>query len=675
MSADYFNRELSWLSFNQRVLHEALDTEKPFSQRLRFLGIFSNNLDEFFMIRVGALDDQIYAGYAKKDFSGFRPKETLAAIRERVLGLIDLQSEIAKQLLVEASEKKEFTLYGLGDLTPKQFKYLERYFVEEVFPTLTPMAVDFGRPFPLVLNKSLNLFAKLKGETERYITMQIPSFFSRFVKVESEGQGYVWIEDLIKHYFYFLLEGYEIESSTIYRVTRNGGLTIDDDEVATDLLQMIESSLKQRKWGDVLRLEIQKHCDPMLLNFLCEQFEVESSDVYPIKGPIDLTACMQLADVLAEDEPVITFKPVKTIGQEEDIFHRIRQGDVMFHHPFHAFDPVVNMIEQAAKDPDVLAIKQVLYRVGGNSPIVKALQVAANSGKQVTVLLELTARFDEENNIQWAKLLEKNGCHVIYGIQGKKTHAKITLIVRKEPDGIRRYVHLSSGNYNVNTSKVYTDIGIMTCHEEIAQDASKFFNILSGFVGQTDMRHLVAAPDHLKQYLIKLIEKEMEFARSGRPARIVAKMNSLVDREIIQALYLASQAGVQIQLIVRGVCCLVPQEKQLSENIWVKSIVDDYLEHSRLFYFHQNGLDTVFLSSADWMPRNLERRIELMIPIIDSTIKEHVIQVLNRYWNTMKKTHELLPTGLYQNCATADNEVSCQKQLEKFYYTLAVNGY
>ncbi len=670
MKREYFNRELSWLSFNQRVLHEALDHQRLPSQRLKFLGIFSNNLDEFFMIRVGGLDDQIYAGYTKRDLSGFRPKETLAAVRTEVLNHTKLQTEIFKDLVVHVLPQHSIDITAIETLSNRQMRFVERYFIEEIFPTLTPMAVDFGRPFPLVLNKSLNILARLKGEPKRYITMQIPGFFSRFVKVDTSGPVYIFLEALIKQNFHYLLEGFEIEATVIYRVTRNGDLILDDEEAA-DLLQVIEASLKQRKWGDVLRLEIEKDCDADLLSFLCNQFEIDSSDVYPTDGPIDLTACFDLSAILASDEVLNSYTPINKIDKDADMFSQIRANDLMFHHPFESFDPVVHFIQQAALDPDVLAIKQVLYRVGGDSPIVKALQEAANSGKQVTVLLELKARFDEENNIQWAKWLEKNGCHVIYGVQGKKTHAKITLVVRKEPEGIRRYVHLSSGNYNDKTSRFYTDIGIMTCHEEIAQDASKFFNILSGYVNQTDMQHLIAAPDHLKKRLIALIEKERDYATLGRPARILAKMNALVDSEIIQALYRASQAGVEVQLLVRGVCCLVPQSPGMSENIWVKSVVDDYLEHSRLFYFSQNGLDLVYLSSADWMPRNLDRRIELMIPVLDETLKVQLIEVLNRYWNAKLKTHVLLSTGLYQNCASEVSDLSCQKQLEQFYLALA----
>lgn len=669
----YINRELSWLAFNQRVLYEALDTERSLSQRLRFLSIFSNNLDEFFMIRVGAIDDQIYAGYSKRDPSGLRPTETMQEIRGQVRRLIALQSEIALGIFNEDLPAVGVRLLSWEALTQKERSYLEHYFVEEVFPTLTPMAVDFSRPFPLVLNKSLNVIARLLGEPKRYITMQLPGFFPRLVRTSRDGSGYVWLEDLVEQFLQLLLEGYKVSAASIYRITRNGDITIED-EGAEDLLQVIEASLRQRKWGDVLRLEIPKRCDEDLVSFLCEQFEIEREDIDWISGPLDLTCCNDLAELVdAEAEDSDSFSPIPVMAEGADIFERIREGDLLLHHPYHAFDPVVDFIETAARDPEVLAIKQVLYRVGGNSPIVKALQVAADSGKQVTVLLELKARFDEENNIQWAKLLEKNGCHVIYGIEGKKTHAKITLVVRREPEGIRRYVHLSSGNYNDKTARLYTDVGLFTCHEQIAQDASKFFNILSGYVNQTAMTHLVAAPEHLKPRLLELIAAEASYAASGRPAKIMAKVNALVDGDIIEALYQASQAGVVIQLIVRGVCCLVPQKKGLSERIWVKSIIDDYLEHSRLFYFHQAGDVQVYLSSADWMPRNLERRIELMVPVLSSTLKYHLIEVLDRYWQVQKKAHELLPTGHYLCCMALQETTSCQRQLEELYLTLSGN--
>lgn len=670
----YLNRELSWIEFNRRVLYEALDTERTLSQRLKFLAIFSNNLDEFFMIRVSALDDQIYAGYQKKDLSGMRPRETMQAIREKIRYMIGLQSEIAGCLLGGDLPNLGIEIKSIKDLDAIQIKRLERYFLEEIYPTLTPMAVDFGRPFPLVLNKSLNVLVRLKGDEKRYITMQLPAFFSRLVEVSTDRTSYVWLEALVIHFFEHLLEGYEVDKAIVYRITRNGDIAIAD-EVAEDLLQVIEASLKQRKWGDVIRLELPYGADEDLVAFLCNQFDIQEDYIDWVSGPLDLTCCFELSELVSAEEKQEDFVPIGSLKDSEDLFEHIRQGDILRHHPYQSFDPVVRFIENAAKDPEVLAIKQVLYRVGGDSPIVLALQQAANAGKQVTVLLELKARFDEENNIQWAKLLEKHGCHVIYGIEGKKTHAKITLIVRKEADGIRRYVHLSSGNYNDKTAKVYTDVSLFTCHEEIAQDASKFFNILSGYVNQTEMRHLVAAPEHLKTRLLELIDREAQFAKGGRKASIFAKMNALVDGDIIEALYKASTAGVEIRLLVRGICCLVPQREGLSDRISVRSVIDDYLEHSRLFYFYHGGDDKVFLSSADWMPRNLERRIELLIPILDLGLKQDIKLILETYWKANKKAHELLPNGLYWNCIFHKDEVTAQQELRTFYAALAFNDY
>lgn len=659
----HFNRELSWLAFNQRVLHECLDTMLALSERLKFCAIFSNNMDEFYMVRVSGLIDQVYAGYQKRDFSGKKPVELLSEIRETVVDLVKLQSEIAQDLLHSQLPHHGIQLVQWGELTPKQREALERYFVEHIFPVLTPMAVDFSRPFPLVLNKSLNLVAKLKGEEERYVTIQVPSVISRLVSVDGHMQRYMLLENVMMTFGHHLFEGYEIESIGVYRVTRSGDLNLKD-EIAEDLLGVIEASLKQRKWGDVIRLEVNGSIEPALLNFLIDEFEIGNDAVYHIDGPLDLSWLFNLSEDVRKTEGIAPYKP-KNFVYEGSIFEEIQKHDLFFHHPFESFDPVVEFIRSAAKDPEVLAIKQVLYRVGGDSPIVKALQDAANRGKQVTVLVELLARFDEENNIHWAKSLEKHGCHVIYGLSGIKTHAKITLVVRKEEDGICRYVHLSTGNYNDKTAKVYTDLSLFTCHEQIAQDASKFFNILSGYVNNTQMNQLITAPLNLKKRLIALIEKETVWAAQGRPARIMAKMNALVDYEVIEALYAASKAGVRVDLIVRGICCLIPQKPGLSENIRVVSIIGNYLEHSRLFCFHNNGENLVFIASADWMPRNLIKRIELMTPILDPQIKKQCLNIIEGYLETKAKSRCLLPSGLYMNQITEKGELSMQQRLER----------
>ncbi len=659
----HFNRELSWLAFNQRVLHECLDSRLVLSERLKFCAIFSNNLDEFFMIRVSGLIDQVFAGYQKRDFSGMKPIEQLRAIRGQVEDLVKLQSEIAQDLLQNQLPLHGIQLVEWGILAVNQKEALERYFVEHIFPVLTPMAVDFSRPFPLVLNKSLNLVAKLKGEDERYVTIQVPSVIKRLVPVDGHMQRYMLLENVIMAFGHHLFEGYEIEEIGVYRVTRSGDLNLKD-EIAEDLLGVIEASLKQRKWGDVVRLEVNAAIEPTLLKFLVDEFEIEEDSVYHVDGPLDLTWLFNLSEEMRKIEGVAAYKP-KSIQFEASIFEEIQKRDLFFHHPFDSFDPVVEFIKSAAKDPEVLAIKQVLYRVGGDSPIVKALQDAANRGKQVTVLVELLARFDEENNIHWAKSLEKHGCHVIYGLSGIKTHAKITLVVRNEADGICRYVHLSTGNYNDKTAKIYTDLSLFTCHEQIAQDASKFFNILSGYVNNTQMNQLVTAPLNLKKRLIALIEQETFWASQGRPARIMAKMNALVDYEVIEALYAASNAGVKIDLVIRGICCLIPQKPGLSENIRVVSVIGNYLEHSRLFCFFNNGEHLIFIASADWMPRNLFKRIELMTPILDPQIKKQCLNIIEGYLETKAKSRYLMPSGLYVSQITEKGELSMQQRLER----------
>ncbi|MCK8061446.1 MULTISPECIES: polyphosphate kinase 1 [unclassified Fusibacter] len=662
----FINRELSWLAFNQRVLHECLDTRKSVFDRLKFSAIYSNNLDEFYMVRVGGLLDQCKAGYTKRDITGLRPAEQLSLIHEKMNDATALQNEITDSLLKNELARLGLVVTRVSELNQDQKDSLKDYFLEMVYPVLTPMAIDMSRPFPLVLNKSLNILFKLKDDEDKFATVQVPSVLKRLVRVESDRHQYVLLEDLITHFCSLLFEGMDILSYGVYRPTRNGDLTIED-EGAEDLLGVIEASLRKRKWGEVVRLEIESDMPGELIKILKREFEVTREMIYPIAGPLDLTFLFHVYSFKQEFEPVIEHEP-EVYAVKETLFDDIRKQDIYLHHPYQSFSTVIDFISEAAVDPSVLAIKQVLYRVSGDSPIVKALALAANRGKQVTVLLELMARFDEENNIQWAKELERHGCHVIFGLPGLKTHAKITLIVRKESDGIRRYVHLGTGNYNDKTAKLYTDVGLFTCNEQIAYDASKFFNMLSGYTKESELRKLITAPQSMKPEIIRMIEQETYWSKRGVHSRIIAKMNALVDREVIEALYEASCAGVKIDLIVRGICCLRPGVDGMSENIRVISIIDDFLEHSRIYCFSSNGKHRTFISSADWMPRNLIKRIELLVPIEDETIKETIRRELDLYLKSTEKTRLMLESGEYIGLTSTENQYSAQHQLVEHYH-------
>lgn len=632
----YENRELSWLSFNQRVLDEAENNENPLFERLKFLAIVSSNLDEFFMVRVASIIGQIEAGYDKPDFSGMLPTEQYVAITRRAHAMTEDQSRIFKRSLVPALRKQGIQLnFEINKLDENQLEYLSSYFDSTLFPTLTPLAVDASRPFPLILNKSYNIgvFVK-KDEEELFATVQVPSVISRFIEIptsDTQLRQFVMLADVIKYYLDRLFHGYEVLCSYKYRITRSADLDLDEEE-AVDLLIEIEKSVKLRKWGEPIRLEIEDKASEKMVNYLKKALKLSEESVYRIDGPIDLTFLMKMYDLKGTKElkfPEYSSQIPKDLLGEEDLFEVISQKDIFLHHPFESFDPVINLITKAAKDKNVLAIKQTLYRVSGRSPIIQALTEAAESGKQVTVLVELKARFDEENNIQWARRLEKAGCHVIYGLVGLKTHSKVTLIVRKEEGGIKRYVHLGTGNYNDITARFYTDMGLLTANEMIGRDISLVFNALSGYSEPPKLHKIVMAPTHLREKFIHLIRKEASIAREGKDAKIICKMNSLCDQEIIRELYKASIDGVKIELIVRGICSLIPGIKGVSDNITVRSIVGKYLEHTRIFYFYQNGYDQVFLSSADWMPRNLDRRVELLFPVEAEHVKKRVLDALD----------------------------------------------
>lgn len=653
---NFYNRELSWLGFNYRVLSEARDKNIPLMERLKFLSITASNLDEFFMIRVASLKDMVHAKYTKKDIAGLTPKEQLAIISTGTHELVEKQYNTYNRSFLPALKHNGLTIVTQYEaLNAEQAEYVDRYFMREVYPVLTPMAVDSSRPFPLIRNKSLNIAAllmdKKRKDTIDFATVQVPSVLPRIVTIPSEKEGetcIILLEQIIEKNIQKLFLNYKVLDATPYRVMRNADLTIDEDEAA-DLLIEIERQLKKRQWGEAIRLEVEQGIDKRLLKILKKELQIQQEDIFTIRGPLDLTFLMKVYGMDGFDhlkeEPYIP-QPPKGLDMDGDLFDQIRQKDILLHHPYETFDPVVNFVRFAAKDPDVLAIKQTLYRVSSNSPIIASLAQAAENGKQVTVLVELKARFDEENNIVWARKLEKAGCHVIYGLVGLKTHSKITLVVRREEEGIRRYVHLGTGNYNDSTAKLYTDMGMFTCKRAYGEDATAVFNMLSGYSEPLSWNKLALAPTWLRTRFVELINRERDYAAMGKPARIVAKMNSLCDAGIINALYEASAAGVQIELIIRGICCLKQGVPGMSETIQVRSIVGTFLEHSRIFYFENDGSPEIYMGSADWMPRNLDKRVEILFPVEDPDLKKEIVHILHTQLADNTKAHLLQPDGL-----------------------------
>ncbi len=651
----YLNRELSWLEFNDRVLEEARDKHNPLLERVKFLAITCSNLDEFFMIRVASMKDLVNAGYDRPDPAGLTPASQLTAIAERTHQMVARQYSTYNRTLLPALHKEGIRILAWAELSDEQRLFAAEYFRSTVFPILTPMAVDAARPFPLIANKSLNLclwINQVDSDEETAPDMavvQVPSVIPRLVNLPSNsGHDFIFLENVILQHLDQLFSGVQIGPVSCFRIMRNADLDLSEEDAA-DLLKEIEKQLKMRQWGEVIRLEADADFDKTMLARLIEVLSIHEPDVYQISGPLDLTCLNQLYKLpnCAELKYADYESQPSPLFNQSDIFSSIRQRDIMLHHPFESFDPVIELVRCAAEDPDVLAIKQTLYRISGNSPIVRYLADAAERGKQVMVLVELKARFDEENNIHWAKKLEQAGCHVIYGLVGLKTHSKITLIVRRDDDGIRRYVHLGTGNYNDITANFYTDMGLLTCSESIGADASAFFNMLSGYSAPTTWHKLVLAPYWLRRELDRRIELESRHAQAGRPARIIAKVNSLVDTLLIDHLYQASQSGVKIELIVRGICCLRPGVPGLSENISVRSIVGRFLEHSRIFYFYNDGQEDLFLSSADWMPRNLDRRVELMFPIEDPQIWQRIMDVLSIQMSDTDRARLMQPDGQY----------------------------
>lgn len=657
-SEKFTNRELSWLDFNYRCLSEARDKNIPLMERLKFLSITASNLDEFFMIRVASLKDQVNAGYTKKDIAGMTSQEQIDQILHVTHSFMATQYTTYNRSFLPALKKEGLKIVTEYEkLTPEQADYVDTYFQQEVFPVLTPMAVDSSRPFPLIRNKSLNIGAllmdKKKKDTIDFATVQVPSVLPRIVMIPEDEDNcttMILLEQIIEKNIQKLFMNYKVLCATPFRVMRNADLTIDEDEAA-DLLIEIEKQLKKRQWGEAIRLEVEENIDKRLLKTLRRDLEIGEESIYKINGPLDLTFLMKVYGMKGfdhlKDQPYIPQQP-KMLDPERDLFEQIREKDILLFHPYESFNPVVDFVRKASRDPDVLAIKQTLYRVSSNSPIIASLAEAAENGKQVSVLVELKARFDEEHNIVWARKLEKAGCHVIYGLVGLKTHSKITLVVRREEDGIRRYVHLGTGNYNDSTARLYTDMGMFTCKQQYGEDATAVFNMLSGYSEPLGWNKLSLAPLWLRDKFLFLIRRETENAEKGRPAKIIAKMNSLCDPGIIEALYEASAAGVEIQLIVRGICCLKAGVPDLSETIHVRSIVGTFLEHARIFYFENNGDPEFYMGSADWMPRNLDKRVEILFPVEAQELKDEIEKILTIQLADTKKAHILMPDGTYE---------------------------
>lgn len=663
----FFNRELSWLKFNLRVLREAGVKTTPLLERLKFVAITASNLDEFFMVRVAGLWDQYENGINKRDAAGLTVKAQLEEISKAAHDQMKL---LNKYLLSLVKELREVGIYicRVSELSEKGRRWLEAYYQEEIFPVLTPMAVDASRPFPFLANKTLNLAVELtnqEGEDSMGI-VQVPSVLPRLLEVPGEEKrSFVFLEDVINEHCSDLYSGCKILDVVPFRITRDADLEFDEDDI-DNLLKEVEKSLRKRTRGASVRLEIYNKANSRIRKFLYNNLDITEQEVYEINGPLDATCFFKFASLPGMwpwlYEPFVPQRPLE-LPDDSDIFKVLRERDVLLHHPYESFDPVVKFVSDAANDPNVLAIKQTLYRVSGNSPIVAALARAAENGKQVTVLVELKARFDEENNIIWARRLEEAGCHVIYGLMGLKTHAKIILVVRKEADGIKRYVHLGTGNYNDNTAKLYTDMGLMTANDQFGSDASAFFNVLSGYSDPPVWNKLVMAPLGLRKKIYELIDNEISIVKKGGTGHIIAKMNSLIDYPVIQKLYEASMAGVKIDLIIRGICGLRAGMDGISDNITVRSIVGRQLEHSRIFWFQGGGKEQLFLSSADWMPRNLNDRVELFFPVETSAHIERIKKVLDLYLRDNVGAHMMQSNGTYRRVTNRLEPVGAQSTL------------
>ena len=666
----YLNRELSILEFNRRVLEEALDPSLPLLERVKFLAIFSTNLDEFFMIRVSGIRQQIAAHVYERSTDGQLPTQQLKAIREAVMPLMELQRQCFGHDLLPKLRDAGIDIIAHDALSIHQQAWLKSYFDNEIFPVLTPLAFDPGHPFPHISNLSLNLAVVIHDHDndEQFARLKVPASLPRLVPVPSEIPGtvcFTWLEQIIAANITMLFPAMDVREVHTFRVIRNADMEIEEDE-ADDLLETIEQGVRQRRFGSVVKLSVQSSMSARIVDLLLENLEVERDDAYQVDGPLDLSSLMALTKLERHElkEPPFVPSVPAVLCTGEDIFNIIQRRDVLLHHPFDSFMPVVDFLQAAARDPHVLAIKQTLYRVGSNSPIVKALLYAREKGKQVAVLVELKARFDEENNIEWARALESEGVHVVYGLVGLKTHCKVALVVRKEREGLSRYMHLGTGNYNASTAQIYTDFGLLTCRPDFGADASDLFNYLTGYSRQTVFRKLLVAPISLRRNLTALIEREIAHHEAGQDGRLFFKMNSLVDPAMIRLLYRASQAGVDVKLLVRGMCALRPGVAGLSENIQVKTIVGRFLEHSRLYYARNGGDDQLYIGSADLMPRNLDRRVEVLFPIEDSAMLAYLRDdVLGVAWRDTAQARVLLPNGLYGCALPAANEPLFDSQI------------
>lgn len=662
---NFFNRDLSWIEFNKRVLDEAFKPDQPLLEKVKFLSIFFSNLDEFYMIRVSGLKEQIAANILEPTIDGLTPLEQVQKIEKTLRPMLETLYSYWNESIVPQLKENNIFLYRFDDFTPEEKEKLRTYFQKEIYPILTPLAFDPGRPFPYISNLSLNLAVLIrnpKGDTH-FARVKIPGTYPRLLQVDdiinptktliTNGDfvaKFIWFGDLIKANLDMLFPGVEVVESHRFRVTRDTDIELQEDE-ADDLLRVIEENIRQRRFGQVVRMEVESSMPEYMLDTLMENLRIKREDVHISDGPLGLSDVMSLYKLPLHKIKEKPFYPVlpKIFETDEDIFTIIKQRDILLHHPYHSFTPVIEFIKQAARDPEVLAIKQTLYRVGSDSPIIRALIEAVERGKQVAVLVELKARFDEENNIFWARELEKVGAHVVYGLVGLKTHAKMTLVVRKEFDGVKRYVHLATGNYNATTAKLYTDLGLFTCDDDICADVSDVFNYLTGYSKQTTYRKLFVSPVNMRDKMLEKVFREIENVKAGKEGKIIWKMNSLVDPKIISALYEASNEGVQVDLIVRGICCLVPGVKGLSEKIKVRSIVGRFLEHSRVFYFYNDGNEEMYLGSADMMQRNLDGRVETLFPVESEEIRKDVMKSLMKAaLKDNQKARILLPEMNYQ---------------------------
>ena len=672
------NRELSWIEFNRRVLEEGLDPRHPVLERLKFLAIFSSNLDEFFMVRVSGLKEAVEGGFGERSPDGLTPGEQLTLIRSKLKPLLELQMRCFKEEIMPSLASQDLLIRRYADLSKREKKNADAYFMHNVFPILTPQAVDPGHPFPYVSNLSLNLGVMVAPQqskrTEssgsfknaRFARIKLPPMVPRLVPIDDKGNAFTFLGSLVSANIEALFPNMRTSKCHLFRVTRDADFEIKEDE-ASDLLRTMQQHVRRMRFGDAVRLEVAATMPKDMVTSLTESLGLIPDDVYVVDGPFNFPDLMQLYDL---DRPELKDRPLQlttpiTLGQNDKFFPSLKRQDVLLHHPYTAYATVTNFINAAATDPDVVAIKICLYRTGPNSPIVKALINAVEKGKQVAALVELKARFDEESNIEWARRLEQAGVHVVYGMVGLKTHCKLTLVVRREGKDLQRYVHLGTGNYNPTTARVYTDLAVITADEEIATDATNLFNSLTGFSEFEDYNCLLVAPLNLRKRTLKLIQRETAHAKAGRPARIIAKINSLTDLSLIRALYSASEAGVSIDLIVRGICMLKPGVPDVSANIRVRSIVGRFLEHSRLFYFANNGKEEVFIGSADWMYRNLSRRVEVLVPIKDPRLRSFLKDnVLNAYLKDNVNARELKPDGTYVRIKPTEGEKRFDSQLE-----------